>query len=90
MQISSALLEQGRQRCAATMNDPNRGVRDPIITPFVMAMKLGGYVEVLVGCCSKLRACPICPVGKGNYSQLYVKGAQTVWACPHCQNITAG
>jgi hypothetical protein len=88
MLISRALLEQGRQKCAATMSDPNRGARDPIITPFVMAMKLGGYEEVLVFRCSKLRACPICPVGKGNYSQLYVKGVQTVWACPHCENIT--
>jgi len=89
MQIPSALLEQGQQQYASTMSDQNRGVRDPVITPFVLAMKLGGYEEVLVQRCSKLRACPICPVGKGNYSQQYLKGAQTVWACPHCQNITA-
>ena len=88
MQMSTALLEQGRQRCAATMSDPNRGPRDPVITPFVMAMKLGGYEEVLVNRCGKLRACPACPVGTANYSQQYLKDGDPVWACPHCRNIT--
>lgn len=86
--ISADLLERGRQKCAATMGDHNRGVRDPIITPFVMAMKLGGHREILVHGCSKLRSCPICPVGRGNYSQQYEKDGQLVWACPHCESIT--
>lgn len=88
MRISQNLLQQGLDQYNATMAATGRGPRDPVITPFVMAMKIGGYTEVLLNRCSKLRACPTCPVGKGNYSQLYDKNGQQVWACPHCQNIT--
>ena len=88
MRISQHLLEQGMYQYQASMGATNRRPRDPVITPFVMAMKIGGYTEVLVNRCAKLRACPICPVGKGNYSQLYEKNSSRVWACPHCQNVT--
>lgn len=71
------------------MTDVNCCVRDPIITSFAMAMKISGYVELLESSgCSKLRACPICPVGKGNYSTRYSKNGIGMWGCPHCQNIT--
>lgn len=88
MKIPHNLLMQGQEQYTSTMSDPNRGPRDPVITPFVMAMKLGGYEEVLFLRCAKLRACPFCPVGKANYSQLYRKDGKAIWACPHCQNIT--
>lgn len=82
------LLALAEQQYNATMSDENRGVRDPVITPFAMAMKLAGYVEVPEGKCSMLRSCPICPVGKGHYSTRYQKDGVMVWGCPHCQNIT--
>ncbi|KZN20440.1 MULTISPECIES: hypothetical protein [Pseudomonas] len=89
MRIDSTLLVQGQQHYQNTMSDDNRAIRDPIITPFVLAMTLGGYVEIMErGACVKLRACPICPVGKGNYSSQYQKDGMLVWGCPHCQNIT--
>ena len=82
------LLAQAVRHYHATMDDANRGVRDPIITPFAIAMKLAGYTEVPEGRCSKLRSCPICPVGKGNYSTRYSKDGIVAWGCPHCQSIT--
>lgn len=90
MKLASEFLVMGEQRYSASMTDTNRGVRDPVITPFVLAMKAAGYKEVLVHKCSKLRHCPICPVGKGNYSQQYEKDGRLVWACPHCQEISNG
>lgn len=90
MKISADLLEQGRQQYASKLGDEAcRVLSDPVITPFVLAMKLGGYREIMVQRCSKLRGCPICPVGKSSYSQQYEKDGQLVWACPHCQNITS-
>lgn len=89
LKIDPAILAQAEQKYHATMSEENRGVRDPIITPFAIAMNLAGYVEFPEGRCSKLRGCPICPVGNSNYSTRYknTDGA-VVWGCPHCQNIT--
>lgn len=86
--IDPSLLAQAERQYHATMTDENRGVRDPVITPFAMAMKLSGYIEAPEGRCSTLRSCPICPVGKGNYSTRYQKDGMIAWGCPHCQNIT--
>lgn len=90
MRIDGKLLELGLQHYRDTMDDTNRGVRDPVITPFAMAMKIGGYVELpeRPGGCSKLRSCPFCPVGRANYSTRYIKDGVVVWGCPHCQNIS--
>jgi hypothetical protein len=89
MKMDSAVLTKAEQQYHATMTDVNRAVRDPVITPFAMAMKLAGYREVPENDgCSKLRACPHCPVGKANYSTRYTKDGVVVWGCPHCQNIT--
>lgn len=88
LKIDPSILAQAQQTYQDTMTDANRGVRDPVITPFAIAMKLSGYVEVPEGKCSKLRACPICPVGRGNYSTRYSKGGAIWWGCPHCQSIT--
>jgi len=86
--MSPDVLARGQQHYRETHNDPNRGVRDPIITPFAMAMRLDGFRAILAagGCCT-LRHCPICPVGRGNYSTLYEKDGRRVWACPHCETI---
>lgn len=91
IKLDAAILAQAQQKYQDTMTDQNRPVRDPVITPFGMAMKLAGYKEFPEQAegCSKLRACPICPVGKGNYSTRYKKGGAVAWGCPHCQNITA-
>jgi hypothetical protein len=90
MKLDIAILEQAKQQYEDTMTDANRGVRDPVITMFAMAMKIAGFIEApdRDGGCSKLRACPICPVGKGNYSTRYKKHGVVAWGCPHCQNIT--
>lgn len=90
MKIDLEILAQANKQYESTMTDSNRGVRDPVITPFAMAMRLSGYIEFPDGNgrCSKLRACPICPVGKGNYSTRYKKNGVIAWGCPHCQNIT--
>lgn len=88
LKMDPAILAQAEQKYRDTMNDDNRSIRDPVITPFAMAMKLAGYVEVPEGGCSKLRSCPICPVGKGNYSTRYSKAGRIWWGCPHCQSIT--
>lgn len=88
--MDSEILAVALSQYKNTMTDSNRSVRDPVITPFAMAMKLAGFSEApdKEGGCSKLRACPICPAGKGNYSTRYKKDGVMVWGCPHCQNIT--
>ena len=89
MKIDTSTLQQAQQQYEQTMTEESRVVRDPVITPFAIAMKIAGYRAVLGNCgCSILRACPICPVGKANYSTLYVKDGAEYWGCPHCQNIT--
>ena len=89
MKLDASILTQARQQYENTMTDENCCVRDPVITSFGMAMKLGGYVAVLEKSgCSILRSCPTCPAGKGNYSARYEKSGTAVWGCPHCQNIT--
>jgi len=88
LKIDPSVLAQAEQNYRDTMSDDNRSIRDPVITPFAMAMKLAGYVEVSEGRCSKLRSCPICPVGKSNYSTRYKKDGIIWWGCPHCQSIT--
>lgn len=89
MKMDATILAQAREQYERTMTDENRSVRDPVITPFAIAMKMAGYVEVPENSgCSKLRACPICPVGKGNYSTRYKKNDVVAWGCPHCQTIT--
>ena len=88
MKLETEFLEQGMQHHLDTMGEHNRGIRDPVITPFVMGMKAAGYQEILRQGCSILRSCPFCPVGKSNYSQQYRKDGKLVWACPHCQEIS--
>ena len=90
MKIDPDLLTQAVNQYEVTMTEANRAVRDSVITPFSLAMELAGYEEspTKEGGCSKLRTCPFCPVGKGNYSTRYKKPGITFWGCPHCQNIT--
>ena len=88
MKLAPEFLAQGERQCLDTMGDQNRGVRDPVITPFVLGMKAAGYQELLRQGCSILRGCPFCPVGKSNYSQQYEKDGKLVLACPHCQEIS--
>jgi hypothetical protein len=78
IKIDAGILEQANKNYLATMSDENRGVRDPIITPYAMAMKLAGYIEMPDRHCSKLRGCPICPVGKSNYSTRYKSNNGTI------------
>lgn len=49
LKIDTGILKQAEQTYFATMSDVNCGVRDPVITPFAMAMKLSGYEEVPQG-----------------------------------------
>lgn len=88
--IDPGLLSKAQQEYQATMTDTNRGVRDPVITPFATAMHLSGYVDYpeRPNCCSKLRSCPSCPVGKGNYSTRYLLNGVVKWGCPHCLSIS--
>lgn len=89
MKMDPSLLAQAEQQYRDTMNDDNRAIRDPVITPFAMAMKLAGYVGMpRASGCSELRGCPFCPVGKGNYSTRYQKDGVIWWGCPHCQTIS--
>lgn len=86
--IDSAVLKQAQQQYDESMTDENRIVRDPVITPFGMAMTLSGYTQVMKSGCNTLRSCTICPVGKGSYSAKYTKNGEVVWGCPHCGNIS--
>lgn len=88
MLISRDMLEQGQVLYQQTINADNLAVRDPVITAFAMAMRISGYEVATNNECSVLRSCPICPVGKGNYSTKYIKDSMVVWGCPHCQSIT--
>lgn len=85
MQMPSDLLERGQQQYSTKLKEPGRqSITDPVITPFVYAMKLGGYEELLNKTCSITRRCPFC---NGSYSQKYSKDDRLVWGCPHCNSI---
>lgn len=86
--IDPRLLESGVNEYNASLTDDNRRIRDPIITPFGMAMKIDGYRHVSrrPGGCDILRECPHC---KSKYSTLLEKSGDHVWACPHCKTIEA-
>ncbi len=86
VKIDRAALEQAQQHYADTLNEDNRQVRDPVITPFAMAMRLSGFTVVShPGGCDILRECPGC---RSRYSTKYTKASVVYWACPHCQKIT--
>lgn len=86
MQIDQKYLDHANADYEATLNERNRVIRDPIITPFGWAMKLAGYSPVLVvGGCTKLRSCPNC---KSSYSTQYKKDGLVFWGCPHCKQIS--
>tara|TARA_R110002124_G_scaffold128157_2_gene288539 strand:+ start:16723 stop:16989 length:267 start_codon:yes stop_codon:yes gene_type:complete len=87
MRIQQGLLEQG-QKLYEQMSTEDKVLSDPVIWPFGMAMRIGGYTPAIENECLILRSCPICPVGKGNYSTKYQKETAVYWGCPHCQNIT--
>jgi hypothetical protein len=88
-QIDPNILAQAVARYRATLDDENRSVRDPVITPFAWAMQAAGYAEfpAAPGRCSMLRTCPICPGATSKYSTRYRKDGEVYWACPHCQTI---
>lgn len=86
MKIDSILLAKAEQKYRADLAGPRRAVRDDVITPFAIAMKLDGYFEASrYSRCSELRECPFC---KQKYSTRYQKDGVIFWGCPHCQNIT--
>lgn len=86
MKIDKDALAQAQQHYTDTLNDSNRRVRDPVITPFAMAMRLSGFAVVShPGGCDILRECPHC---RSRYSTKYSKAGTLYWGCPHCQNIT--
>ncbi|MEL6008585.1 hypothetical protein J4Z08_22940 [Citrobacter portucalensis] len=63
-------------------------VSDPIITPFIIAMKLSGYTPSLNDSgCLLLRQCPDC---NHSYSTRYERKNYVYWACPDCHSITEG
>lgn len=84
--LPESFREKARLHYEKTMNDQNRGVRDPVITPFAFEMKLAGYVDFPrhPGRCSELRECPKC---KNKYSTRYQKNGVVFWGCPHCRTI---
>ncbi len=89
MRIDSELIAKGERRYMATKADENRAIHDPKTAPFLIAMKLGGYVPVLEGKRSvKLRVCPICPYNTCHYAAQYRKDGVYVWGCPYCHYIT--
>lgn len=45
VKIDSEMLAQSNMKYLKIMGDENRAVRDPVITPFGMAMELAGYVN---------------------------------------------
>lgn len=86
VKIDEGLLAQGVQQYDSTMTDENRAVRDPVITPFALAMKLGGYTAVThSGGATLLRECPHC---RSKYSTQYQKNGLVFWGCPHCKTIS--
>lgn len=80
------LIKKAKLHYDETMTEKNRGVRDPIITPFFFAMKFAGYVEApMEGMrCSLMRECPSC---KNKYSTRHIKNSAYFWGCPHCQTV---
>jgi hypothetical protein len=88
MKLAPEFLAHGELQYLDTMDEHNRVLCDPVITPFVLGMKAAGYQEILRQGCSILRGCPFCQVGKSNYSQQYKKNGRLVWACPHCHEIS--
>lgn len=86
IKIDSALLQAARVEYEVSLNDDNRQVRDPIMTPFAWAMKAAGYTPVTrPGGCVSLRECPFC---KSKHSTQYTKADSQAWGCPHCQRIS--
>lgn len=84
--LPDELIDAGVSQHLATLSETNRGVRDPVITPFAFSMKLAGFTCVTThGGCSVLRECPTC---RGKYSTRYRKRGREFWACPHCRWVT--
>ncbi|MEH0016809.1 hypothetical protein V6330_20500, partial [Citrobacter portucalensis] len=63
-------------------------VSDPVITPFIIAMRLSGYTPSLTPSdCLMLRQCPDC---NHSYWTRFERQNKVYWACPDCCTITDG
>jgi|TARA_R100000687_G_scaffold82859_2_gene83599 hypothetical protein len=83
--LSDQALERGHQQYQATMTESNRVIRDSLLTPFAMAMKLEGFEAVThPSGCMLFRECPEC---RETYSTKYRKAGVIYWACPHCRDV---
>lgn len=83
LSLSPDILAAANKHYWATMTGDNRPLRDDVLTPFGMAMKLSGYTPVISkGGCPITRECPCC---KGGYFTHYRHQEQTLWVCMECQ-----
>jgi len=86
--LPESFREKAKLHYDETMNDQNREVRDPVITPFAFEMQLLGYVVFPrhPRTCQESRECPRC---KGKHSTRYQKNGAAFWGCPHCRTVMA-
>lgn len=84
--LAPDILAAANKHYWATMTDDNRHLRDDVLTPFGIAMKLAGYTGVLSkGGCPITRECPCC---KGGYFTHYRQQKRTLWVCPECKTVS--
>lgn len=64
--------------------DSRRAITDPVITPFVRAMRAEGYEvkKTRTGGCDHLERCPFC---NGSYRYVFLKEGRELKLCAHCK-----
>lgn len=78
-------IESVQRERAALAADSQRGaITDPVITPFVRALKFEGFqIKSERSGCDTLGTCPKC---QGRYLYTALKGGIKHSLCPHCHD----
>jgi hypothetical protein len=64
--------------------DRRAAITDPVITPFVRALKAEGFrIKTVRGGCDMLGTCPAC---QSKYLYTVIKDGAEFSACPHCRD----
>lgn len=86
LRLTPEAIEQAQVQYKETTTVENAPRRDPIFTPFIMALKIDGFkMRLKPSKCLLLRYCNKCNSYDSTGCE---KDGVKYWACPKCEEIT--
>lgn len=85
MKLNQTFIDEAKLELKETETVLNRGVRDPVFTPYVLALKKAGFkIVTRKSGCMELAECIVC---RCNMSAVVSKNGLVYKACPWCNQI---